>query len=81
MTPPDDPARALTPDELRDALQLKQSTFYKHQSLGRFERFELRPRIGPRRYSRKLVQQYLDGEPSSRSWAPPVVDRLRRRSS
>jgi hypothetical protein len=67
-----DDARALTPDELRDALQLKPSTFYKHQSLGQFERFELRPRIGPRRYSRKLVQAYLDGERSERGWAQPA---------
>jgi hypothetical protein len=66
MDASDDIARAMTPDELRDLLQLKPSTFYKYQSLGKFERFELRPRIGPHRYSRKLVQQYLDGEPPSR---------------
>jgi len=70
-----DPAldqNAMTPHELRAKLRLALSTFYQYQSLGRFERFELVPRIGPRRYSRKLVQAYLDGEPSSRAWAKPA---------
>ena len=56
---------AMTPQDLRDALRLTQSTFYKYQSIGKFERFELRPRIGPHRYSRKLVQAYLDGASGS----------------
>jgi len=63
---PDDLTPAMTPQELRAALQLAESTFYKYQAIGKFERFELRPRIGPHRYSRKLVQAYLNGESSSR---------------
>jgi len=61
--------RAMTPHELRAALRLSTSTFYHYQSAGKLERFELRPRIGPRRYSRKLVQRYLDGEPGSSRFA------------
>jgi len=53
---------AMTPDELRQALRISVSGFYKFQAQGRFESFELKPRIGKRRYSRKLVQQYLDCE-------------------
>lgn len=52
--------RAMTPQELQDALQLKRSTFYQYQAEGKFERFELVPRIGPHRYCRRLVQDYLD---------------------
>lgn len=52
----------MTPQELCAALRLKMSAFYKYQASGRFERFELAPRIGPRRYSRKLVQAYLNRE-------------------
>jgi hypothetical protein len=76
LTPPRveaaDRDTAMTPRELRDALRLAESTFYAYQAAGKFDRFELKPRIGPRRYSRKLVQQYLDGEPSARGWAAPV---------
>jgi predicted DNA-binding transcriptional regulator AlpA len=53
---------SMTWRELADALKLKQSTFYKYKKAGRFERFELVPRIGPRRYSRAKVEQYLDRE-------------------
>lgn len=53
---------AMTPADLCAALQMKMPTFYRYQALGKFERFELVPRIGPRRYSRKLVQAYLDRE-------------------
>jgi hypothetical protein len=61
--------RAMTPHELREALQLKPSTFYKHQAAGRYARFELVPRIGPRRYSRALVQGYLNREAPGRRLA------------
>jgi hypothetical protein len=54
------PERAMTPAELRAALQLAVSTFFKYQARGKFEQWELTPRIGPRRYSRKAVQAYLD---------------------
>jgi len=69
---PLDDESAMTPHELRAKLRLAASTFYHYQSLGRYERWELVPRIGPRRYSRKLVQQYLDREPTSRGWAQPA---------
>jgi len=72
--PPDDADdRAMTPHELRAKLRLGTSAFYKYQSLGRFEKLELVPRIGPRRYSRKRVQQYLDREPLSS--APAALKR------
>jgi predicted site-specific integrase-resolvase len=54
--------QAMTPRELCAALQIALSTFYNYQAAGRYERFELVPRIGPRRYSRRLVRQYLDRE-------------------
>lgn len=54
--------QAMTPQELQAALQLSRSTFYRYQALGKFDRFELVPRIGPHRYSRKAVQAYLDRE-------------------
>jgi hypothetical protein len=57
--------RALTPQELRARLQLAPSTFYKYQALGKFEHLEL-PRTGPRRYSPKAVQAYLDREAPTR---------------
>jgi hypothetical protein len=50
----------MTPAELRQALRISTSAFYKYQAMGRFEPWELKPRIGPRRYSRKAVQQHLD---------------------
>lgn len=61
MTPLDS---AMTPAELRAALRVAVSTFFKYQAMGKFEAWELTPRIGPRRYSRKAVQAYLDGEPA-----------------
>lgn len=57
-----DAETAMTPMELCAALQLTRSTFYRYQALGKFDRFELVPRIGPHRYSRKAVQAYLDRE-------------------
>ena len=68
---PDLDVRAMTADELRQALQMTPSTFYRHQSLGKFERFELRPRIGLRRYSRKLVTAYLNGDYTGRGFTTP----------
>lgn len=64
----------MTPRELCEALRLTIGTFYQYQSKGRFERFELVPRIGPRRYCRRLVQQYLARE-NSRTAFPKAVSR------
>lgn len=58
----DDDDRAMTWRELAHALQLSQSQFYRYLAAGRFDRFELVPRIGPRRFSRKAVREYLDRE-------------------
>jgi hypothetical protein len=41
---------------------LKKSAFYQLQNIGRFDPFEIKPRIGRRMYSAKKVQAYLDGE-------------------
>lgn len=61
---------AMTPMELCAALQLSRSTFYRYQAIGKFDRFELVPRLGPHRYSRKAVQAYLDRERPTSSMAP-----------
>jgi hypothetical protein len=59
------PERAvvMTAKELRTALRQAPSTFARHAAAGEFDRFELKPRIGWPRYSRRLVEQYLNGEP------------------
>jgi hypothetical protein len=62
MSPSD---TAMTPAELRAALQFAVSTFFKYQAMGKFDQWELTPRIGPRRYSRKAVQAYLDRDGAS----------------
>lgn len=72
MSPSD---TAMTPAELRTALRLAVSTFFKYQAMGKFERWELTPRIGPRRYSRKAVQAYLDLEVGIRASAPRAINR------
>jgi hypothetical protein len=59
-TPLDD--SAMTPKEVAAALRMGLTTFYRYQAQGRFTAFELVPRIGDRRYSRKAVQAYLDRE-------------------
>jgi len=69
------PESAMTPDELRQALRIKRSTFYKHQALGRFEQWELKPRIVGHRYSRKAVQAYLDRDQAPASGREPVPAR------
>lgn len=59
------PAR-LTSRDLMRIFEIKPSQFYNLQAQGKFDRFELRPTIGRRAWSGKLVQKFLDGEPSSR---------------
>ncbi len=41
------------------------SRFYQLLLAGKFDRFELKPTIGRRAWSRTLVQRYLDGEAGS----------------
>jgi len=62
---------AITPRELAARLHLSLSAFYHYQAAGRYERLELVPRIGPHRYSAKLVKAYVNREPTSRSWSTP----------
>jgi hypothetical protein len=39
------------------------SQFYRRERLGQMDRFKVRPVLGPRCYSKTLVQRYLDGDP------------------
>jgi hypothetical protein len=56
------PARLLAADMMR-IFQIKKSTYYALLKRGRFDRFELLPRIGYQRaFSGKLVQAYLNAE-------------------
>lgn len=58
------PLRCL-PEHLQAIFQIGPSRFYALVKAGRFDRFELRPRIGRRAWSGKLLQRYLDQEGSS----------------
>jgi hypothetical protein len=40
-------------------LGISEATFYRLLKLGKFDRFELLPRLGPRRFSGVLVARYL----------------------
>lgn len=55
------PAR-LTSKHLMAIFQVKQSWFSELLKRGKFDRFEIRPTIGRRAWSRELVQRYLDGD-------------------
>lgn len=71
-----DVATVMKGEELRRVFQLSPRAFYRYQAAGQFERFELRPRLmHARLYSRKLVQEYLDGAPSSRTWGQQPLRR------
>lgn len=54
----------LTTADLRKIFNLGRNTFYRLQAIGRFDRFEIKPRVSQRRrfFSAKKVQAYLDGE-------------------
>lgn len=52
----------LTSADMMRIFNLKKSAFYQLQTIGRFDAFEIRPRIGRRMFSAKKVQAYLDGE-------------------
>jgi len=55
------PAR-LYSDDLMRIFGIAKSRFYVLQARGAFDRFQLKPTIGRRAWSGKLVQAYLDGE-------------------
>ncbi len=54
----------LTSDDMARVFQLTKRTFYRHQSLGRFRKFELRDRAARvgyvPRYSGPLVMRFLE---------------------
>lgn len=60
------PSRMLPQDMMR-AFHVKQARFYALVQQGKFDRFELRPRIGRRAWSGRLVQEYFDQIASIRS--------------
>lgn len=39
------------------------SQFHRRARLGQFDRFKVQPALGPRCYSKALVERYLAGEP------------------
>jgi hypothetical protein len=55
------PARLFAPD-LMQLFGIKHARFYQLQKAGRFDRFEIRPTIGRRAWSGKLVMAYFDQE-------------------
>lgn len=55
------PARLLATDLMR-IFGIKHARFYELLAAGRFDRFELKPTIGRRAWSGRLVQAHLDGE-------------------
>lgn len=53
------PARLL-PIDLMQLFGIKPSRFYQLLAQGRFDRFELKPTIGRRAFSGKLLQAYFE---------------------
>jgi hypothetical protein len=39
------------------------SQFYRRERMGQFDRFKVQPALGPRCYSKQVVERYLAGEP------------------
>ena len=57
----DELPKAMGPGELRRALNLGASTFYRYQQTGKLKRFEFRrPVSAEKRYSGALVTRYLE---------------------
>lgn len=52
----------LTIADMMRIFNVKKSAYYQLQAIGKFDAFEIKPRIGPRLFSAKKVQAYLDGE-------------------
>lgn len=61
--PVDERDVVMTAKEFREALRVSPQTYWRHAKAGAYERFELKPRIGLPRFSRRLVEQYLNGDP------------------
>ena len=45
-----------------DGHPMDRSTFHRHERAGKFERFEILPRIGAKAWSGTLIARYLDCE-------------------
>lgn len=58
------PARLFS-DDLMRIFNIRKTQFYRLLEAGKFDRFEIRPRIGRRTWSGKLVMAYLNGEAGS----------------
>lgn len=54
-------AKAMTPGELMRELGVSRTTFCRYQREGKLKRFLLPRAIGVKKYSRRLVDAYLDG--------------------
>lgn len=53
--------KAMTPGELMRELGVSRTTFCRYQREGKLKRFLLPRAIGVKKYSRRLVEAYLDG--------------------
>ena len=62
------PARLRASDMCR-IFEIGSSRFYVLVNAGRFDHFELRPRIGRRAWSGALVEKYLACEPGASRWS------------
>lgn len=52
----------LTAADMMRIFGLKTTHFYRLLAIGRFDAFEIKPRIGKRLWCAKKVRAYLDGE-------------------
>jgi hypothetical protein len=57
--------RRLTAKHMMQIFEVKQARFYQLTAQGKFDRFELRPRVGRMAWSGALVEKYLDCEAGS----------------
>jgi hypothetical protein len=53
----------LTAWEFAAILRIDWSRFYRRHRTGAYEAFQVKPQIGPLRFSGVVVSRYLDGEP------------------
>jgi len=57
--------RRLTAKQMMEIFDVSTTRFYELVKIGRFDRFEIRPQIGPKTWSGTLVERYLDCENGS----------------
>lgn len=58
--------KRLTVTDMQRAFRVKSSTFYALLAQGKFDRFEILPRIGKRAWSGAKVNRYLENESDGR---------------